>query len=164
MEVKVNTAKLAGRRHLHFDSIDELLAEIDRVEVSEKDGTLETLGNWSAGQILGHLASWIEYGYQGYPMKAPPLVIRLILKWMLKRSLRKGMPAGMKIPGVKEGTYGTEQQSVAAGAKRLREALSRLKSGERCSYESPSFGPMSHEDRIALNLRHAELHLGFIRY
>ncbi|MEY4567466.1 MAG: hypothetical protein RLY14_2436, partial [Planctomycetota bacterium] len=60
--------------------------------------------------------------------------------------------------------YGTEEQSISVGAKRLREALSRLKRGERCPYESPSFGPMSHEDRIALNLRHAELHLGFIRY
>ncbi len=37
----------------------------------------------------------------------------------------------------------------------------RLKNGEPCTHDSPAFGALSHEDRIRLNLRHAELHLGY---
>jgi hypothetical protein len=49
-------------------------------------------------------------------------------------------------------------------ADRLKQAFRRLESGEPAKFHSPAFGAMSHEDRIRLNLRHAELHLGFLDY
>lgn len=164
MDVKVNTAKVAGHRHLRFESIDEVLAEVERIRTADQDGVLETLGNWSAGQILAHVAAWIEYGYSGYPLKPPPFPLNWILRWMGKRMLKTGMKPGVRIPNVKEGTYGQDVMDVGEAADRLSRALIRLKNGEECQYDSPAFGPMSHEDRIKLNLRHAELHLGFIRY
>jgi hypothetical protein len=164
LDVKVNTAKVAGRRHVHFESIDEVLAEVERIRTADQDGVLETLGNWSAGQILAHVAAWIEYGYSGYPLKAPPFPLNWILRWMGKRMLKTGMNPGVRIPNVKEGTFGQDVMDVGEAADRLSRALVRLKNGEQCQYDSPAFGPMSHEDRIKLNLRHAELHLGFIRY
>jgi hypothetical protein len=74
------------------------------------------------------------------------------------------MPAGVRIPGTKDGTFGTEPLSTSEGADRLRRAFQRLLSDEPARYDSPAFGPMSHADRIQLNLRHAELHLSFLRY
>jgi len=48
------------------------------------------------------------------------------------------------------------------GIARLRKAFQRLKAREEAAYDNPAFGRMSHEDRIRLNLRHPELHLGHL--
>jgi hypothetical protein len=164
MTAQVNTAKVAGRRTLRFANIDEAFQEIDYIVAADKAGRLRTLGNWTPGQILGHVAAWIEYGYDGYPVKPPPWFIRIILRMLVKKYLRRGMPAGVKIPGAKEGTYGTEVLPLREATERLRRAFLRLKSGEPAPYDSPAFGVMSHAERIELNLRHAELHLSFLTY
>lgn len=158
-----NTAKV-HHRQMRFVSIDDVLAELGRIRQADLEGRLETSGNWTAGQILAHLAAWIDYGYTGYPVKTPPFPVSWLLRWMGKRILKHGMKPGVRIPGVKEGTFGQEEISVAEGVERLQKALLRLKQGEPCSFDSPAFGPMSHEDRIRLNLKHAELHLGFMHY
>lgn len=157
---KVDTAK-AVRRKLRFNTIDDLLAEMDRLIEAESGGKLQSTGNWTLGQIFGHLAAWIDYGYDGYPMTVP-WFIRLILKFKVKGYLKNGMPAGVKIPKTPGGTYATAALSTDEGALRLRKSLDRLKRGEVAKFDSPAFGPMSHDDRILLNLRHAELHLGFV--
>jgi hypothetical protein len=158
----INTSKVQ-RRKLWFHSIEELLQELDRIEAAEKSGTLKALGNWTPGQILSHVSAWIEYGWDGYPIGAPPFFIKWLLKLMVRRQLRKGMPAGIKIPGIDGGTKGQELMPTDAAIARLRKALHRLQNGELAVHDSPAFGPMSHEDRILLNLRHAELHLSFLQ-
>src|SRR5438105_1697591 len=67
----VNTGKVAGRRPLRFESIDQVMAEVDRLVEAERAGRLGRLGNWTLGQTLGHLATWTEYAYTGAPLKAP---------------------------------------------------------------------------------------------
>ena len=160
----MTTSASAQRRALRFATIDELLGEIDRVVEADQQGRLRTLGTWTPGQVLGHVAAWIDYGYDGYPMPPPPWLIRVFLRWQVKKYLREGMPSGVRIPSVAEGTYGTEALPTGEAVDRLRGALRRLQSGEQAKHDSPAFGPMSHEDRIQLNLRHAELHLGFLQY
>jgi hypothetical protein len=54
----VDTAKVANRRSLRFESIDHVLAEVDRLAESRRAGRLKRLGNWTLGQALGHLATW----------------------------------------------------------------------------------------------------------
>lgn len=157
----VNTAKVADRRKLRFGSIDELLADIDRIVNADKAGKLRRSGNWTAGQAMGHLASWMNYAYEGFPAK-PPWFIKIILKLKRAKYLREGMPAGVRIPGKAEGTFATEALSTEEGAERLRKALRRMAGNEPVKFHSPAFGEMSHEDRIAFNLRHAELHLSFL--
>lgn len=159
----VNTGKV-DRRKLRFENLDQLLGELDRIQQAHESDRIKLQGNWSLGQILSHLAAWIEYGYVGYPMKPPPFFIRWILKLMVRKYLNSGMPSGVKIPGTKEGTFGQDDVPVEQAMQRLRENIERLKSREPASFDSPAFGPMSHDDRITLNLRHAELHLGFVRY
>ena len=161
MKADVNTAK-AKRRKLWFHSIDDLLSDLERVETAERNGKLWTTGNWSVGQILAHLSAWIEYGWDGYPIGSPPFFIKWILVRMVRRYLRKGMPAGVRIPGIDGGTKGQDRMPTNEAFVRLRKALSRLQSGEKALHDSPAFGSMSHENRIQLNLRHAELHLSFL--
>jgi len=158
----VDTARARDRRSLRFQTVDELLKEIDRLIKSDTVGKLRKSGNWSLGQAFGHLAAWINYGYEGYPFKTPWL-IRVILRTRVKKYLRDGMPAGVRIPKVENGTHATDALSTAEGADRLRKALNRLQNGEPAKFESPAFGPMLDDQRIAFNLRHAELHLSFFQ-
>jgi hypothetical protein len=156
----VNTGRVAGRRAVRFETIDQALAEVDRLTEAERAGRLKQLGNWTLGQILGHLAVWAEFSYTGSPLK-PPFFIRWMLRLRKSAYLKNGLPAGVRIPGVEGGTLATEPMPSDDGQARLRRVLERLK------LESPilpnaAFGPLTHAEWIALNLRHAELHLGFL--
>lgn len=59
--VPVDTKKVAGRRMLRFESLDQVIADVDRLVEAERAGRLTRLGNWTLGQTLGHLAAWAEY-------------------------------------------------------------------------------------------------------
>lgn len=154
-----DTGKITGRRQLRFNSIDEAVAEANRLAEAERQGRLTQMGNWALGQAMGHIAGWIEFGYEGFPIGAPWL-IRLIV-WLQKKKFLYGpMRAGVKIPGVSGGTLATEPMSVEEGLGRLTAAFQRLKA-EPQKYPSPVLGQLTHEESSALNLRHAELHLSF---
>ena len=53
----VDTAKVVARRELHFQSIQDILDDVEAVQAAPQ---IETLGNWSAGQIFKHLANTID--------------------------------------------------------------------------------------------------------
>jgi len=158
----------AVRRSLRFHSLDDILADLSAIKTTDEQGRLRVTGNWPPGQIMAHSAAWIEYGYDGFPVKPAPLPIRWfpirwLLRLMLRGNLRQGMKGGVKIPGVASGTTGGDAGSTFQVIERLRTAVERLRS-EPAKFHSPAFGPMSEHDRIRLQLRHAELHLGFISF
>ena len=155
-----DTGKVSGRRILRFESIDELMAEVDRLADAERAGRLKRLGNWTLGQTLGHVACWVEYNYTGAPLKVP-FFIRWLFRFRKQKFLHEPMRPGMKIPGVKGGTLGTEPMSLEEGLGRLRRVMERLKV-EAPTTPNVMFGPLTHEEWIAGNLRHAEMHLGFL--
>jgi len=155
----VDTAKVANRRLLHFDSIDQMLQEVDRLVAAERAGRLVQLGNWTLGQVLGHLATWSEFSYTGVPLK-PPFFIRWIVRFQKNKFLYKPMPSGVKIPGIEGGTLGIKPATLEEGLARFKSICQRLKT-EAPTAPSPIFGRMTHDESIALSLRHAELHLGF---
>lgn len=159
----IRTRGVQDRRRLRFNTIDECIAEIDRIVAADSRGTLRRLGNWSPGQVFGHVAAWIEYGWDGYPpIKKPPFLVRWLVPIMARRFARRGLPAGFRIPGVRGGTHGIEELETSVGAERLKKALVRLKSREEAIHHSVAMGPLTMDERIQLNLRHAELHLSFL--
>src|SRR5689334_19359463 len=107
MDVAIDTKIVKNRRSLRFNNIDELLAEMDRLVEADRTGQLVRLGNWSLGQNLGHLATWVEFSFTGTPLQ-PPLIVKLIVRMRKKKFLAGAMPAGVKIPKVPGGTLGTE--------------------------------------------------------
>ena len=155
-----DTGKVAGRRILRFESIDQVMADVDRLAEAERAGRLGRLGNWTLGQTLGHLACWAEYSYIGTPLKVP-FLLRFILRGRKRRFLYQPMRAGVKIPGVTGGTLATAPMSLEAGLVRMRRIMERLKA-EAPSKPQAIFGPMTHEEWVALHCRHAEMHLGFL--
>ena len=71
------------------------------------------------------------------------------------------------MPAIDESRLKEMLESLQSGALTVDEALARLRTAlERLKSEAPQapnviFGPLTHNEWIALNLRHAELHLGF---
>ena len=158
--VPVDTGTVAGRRVLRFESIDQVLAEVDRLAEAERAGRLKRLGNWTLGQTLGHLAAWAKFGYTGNPLR-PPFFIRWFLRLRKRAFLYGPMRAGVKIPGVAGGTLATDPAPLDEALGRFRSVMERLKA-EAPTAPSPIFGRLTHEEAVALNLRHAELHLVFL--
>jgi hypothetical protein len=156
--------KTVQRRRLVFSSLADILAEAERLAAADKAGTLKTLGNWTCGQVFNHIASWASYPYEGFPqrLKAPPWFIRPLLRGMKSKFLKNGMPQGVRIPKVEGGTVGTEPLSTEDGLKKLRAAIARLESTAP-NHPSPAFGNLTHDEVKRLNMRHAELHMGFLQ-
>ena len=157
--VVIDTGKVADRRPLRFESTDDILAEVDRLAEAERAGKLRRLGNWTLGQALGHLAAFIEYGYTGFPLKVP-FFIRWILKLRKNKYLHEALPSGRRIPGVEGGTLAIEPLPLDEAVGRMRRMLSRLKA-EPPPKPHVIFGRLTHQEWIAINARHAELHLSF---
>ena len=160
---QINTGKVKDRRPLRFSALDEMLADVERIAAAERAGKLRRTGNWTAGQTFGHLATWINFAYDGYPpdMK-PPWFIKVILKFQKNKFVRGPMPSGVKIPGVEGGTKGTEPIGLDEGLTRLRSAINRL-SAAAPTHPNPIFGPMSHDEWKGMHMRHGELHLSFLQ-
>ncbi len=157
--LSIDTNLVPNRRELHFHSIDEALDEAYRLAIADKQGRLLSLGNWTLGQALSHIAAWIEFGYTGFPITAP-FIVRLIVWLQKRRILYRAMPAGIRIPGIPQGTLATDPMTLEEGMARYHTAFERLKA-EPQLFPSPVLGTLTHEESIALNLRHAELHLSF---
>ncbi len=149
-------------RSIHLRSLDDYDVELERVATAHASNMLTATGNWTPGQILGHLAAWIDYGYAGYPMSKLPSPVQWLLRFALRRALKHGMKPGVRIPGTKTGTVGDDDIPFELAFERLKRSIGRLRAGEEATFDSPAFGKMTHADRIALNLRHAELHLAFL--
>ena len=154
--------KTVQRRRLSFRTLDDLEAELSRIEASQGTGSLRTLGNWTPGQILGHLATWVGFTYDGNPLR-PPWFIKMILKGRKNKYIAEGMRPGVRIPKVEGGTLGTEAVPFDQGLVRYRTRLAQLRD-QPPTKPNVIFGPMTHDEWIGLHLRHAELHLGFLEY
>jgi len=153
----VNTARVS-RRSLHFDSWADLKREIERLVAKEHAGTLRGSGNWTLGQTLGHLGTWADYAFEPCPLR-PLWIVRMVVRTQKRKFIEGPMKAGVRIPGVKGGTLGTEPRSLEDGLAHCVRAWERLAS-QAPTQRNVLFGEMSAEDWRRLNLRHAELHLG----
>lgn len=156
----VNTKKVK-RRALRFRSIADMEREVDRLVAGARAGRTRFAGNWDLAQMLGHLAAWVDYFYIGFPIPRAPWAVRMMVRIMKGRMLNGSLPQGMRLPNVKEGTYGADPISLDDALAKFRGSVGRLKTGEAPRHASPAFGPMTLDEVVKLTLRHAELHLGF---
>ncbi|MEZ6241699.1 MAG: DUF1569 domain-containing protein [Phycisphaerales bacterium] len=159
----VNTKK-APRRELRLGSLKEISADLDRIQGAHDAGTLTTTGNWSAGQILSHVAILMECAVDGFPDHKPPLFVRVICKTIIKPKALRGdlPPAGIQLPEKASYLIPPQGTTFEEGMARLRRIIGRIDSGERFTHDSPVFGKLTHEQWETLQGGHASLHLGFI--
>jgi hypothetical protein len=151
----VETTQVAGRRKLHFQSYDDILADARAMNSQPT----RHLGNWSLGQICEHLAKAIEYAVEGAPFKTGWL-LRFVGPLIKKRIISRPMKPGFRLPK-SAAQYLPVNTDAAAGIEQLEKAIARY-------LQSPTlkphviFGPMTREEYDQLNFRHAEMHLSFV--
>lgn len=152
----VDTTKVEGRRTLNFNSLDEILADIEKLN----QGKRRTIGNWSDGQILKHLTVPMVWCLDGAKLKAA-WYIRL-MGWMIKnRFLRNPMPAGFKLSKDFAEHLEAPPTSWEDGLQAIRSTIARMKA-ESQRHPSPFLGELTREQWDQLHCRHSELHLSFI--
>ena len=154
--MSINTKTVTGRRDVHYKNFAELLADVESLAESES----RTLGNWSQGQILRHLARSLDTSIDGAPFSFPaPLqfVMRLLMK---KRFLTKPLTPGFQLPK-KAGALLPEETSLEDGLAEIRTAIQRLQTDPHREVH-PGFGKLTKDESDQFQLRHAEMHMSFV--
>ena len=109
----VKTKTVHGRRDLHFNSLEEVLADAEKLVASPNT---KTLGNWPLDRLIGHLATTMNGAIDGTSFKSP-WFIRLVAPLFKRRMLTKKMPAGFNLPKAAETEFypsTSSAQDVAA--------------------------------------------------
>lgn len=149
----INTKKVAGRRKVHYESMDALLDEARHFATAN----VRQLGNWSPGQIYEHLARSLDGSIDGFDMSLPAPVRWLMTLLMKKKMLTKPIPAGFKSTT----NFIPDEISDEAGLANLEKAIGRQKT-DPTRVMHPGFGNLTREEWEAFHLRHAEMHMSFL--
>jgi hypothetical protein len=155
-ESKVNTAKASGRRSVRYNSIEDLLADAERLAKSPH----RTIGNWSLGMILKHISDAYKMGLDGAAFMAPWPLRWYLRTFMKQRFLQGPMPAGFKLPK-RAASLLPSETSPADGLAALQKVTSRWKSESQRAIH-PALGNLTPAEWDQLELRHAELHMSFV--
>lgn len=152
----IDTTKVTNRRTVHYDHLQELLADAERLT----QRSVQTLGNWSQGQIYKHLAVVMKGALDGIPVKAP-WIVRMLIRPFKKRFLSKPMSPGFKLNAQAAAMIVPGETSVQEGLDLLRTVIQRLET-EPQRHPSPFLGQLTADEYNQLFMRHAELHMSFI--
>jgi len=158
-----NVSSVSVRRDLRFTSFDEVRRDLATLAAAEETGRLIRHGNWTLGQAMGHLATWINFAFDGYPMKRLPWALRWVGPLARRWVLRRGMAPAMRLPGAPSaGTWGTDVLPTGQGHEKLLTAVQRLETTAPLQ-PNPIFGRLTHDQWRQLHLAHCSLHLSFFR-
>ena len=154
----VKTKSIQGRRELHFADFSELLADAEHVANSP----CQTLGNWSVGQILDHLAKAAMAPFEGFGgLKAPWLARTFVMPFIKNSLLTKSMPAGFQLPRNATALVPADEIDPRAALEKLKGALGRFTT-DMPHFPHPFLGKLALQEWVSLTLRHAEMHLSFL--
>jgi hypothetical protein len=152
----VETAKVQGRRQVAYNSLEEVVADAERLS----SGPVKTLGNWSAGQIFKHLAFAFSGSIDGLALTFP-WYLRTVARLFKGKLLAGAMPAGYKLSPQNASVAEPAPTSTEQGLAELRTAVSRLaREPQRAVH--PLFGALTNEEWNRVHLMHANLHMSFL--
>jgi hypothetical protein len=158
MATAIDTGKVTGRRQLHFENLDGILADVDTLARARE---IRTLGNWPAGQVLQHLATSFNKSIDGFE-NSVPAVLRVFLRLLLKRSfLTKPLSPGFRLSAKAQKEMWSAAASVPEAATAIRAAIGRLQA-EHHRVPHPAIGPLTDNEWNQFHCRHAEMHLSFL--
>ncbi len=154
----IKTAKVMERRQLQFSSMQDILADVEYLDSGDPP---RTTGNWTAAQIVQHVAKLIDYSIDGFPVPKAALPLRIIGRFIRNAALTNPLRPGIKFS--KKFSFLAPDHEVAwdDAAQQFRQAIGRLDS-DRMTKRSPIFGKLSHEQWEQLHCRHAEMHFSFM--
>ena len=151
------TTAAPSRRVVRYVTLAEFMEDVERLGASNH----RTLGNWSYGQILDHLARAMTCAIDGFGFKAP-WIARAVIAPMIKNSvITKEMKPGFKLPRRADALLPANEVSLEAGLESLRKAIHRFER-ETTRHPHPFLGNLASQEWVSLTLRHAELHMSFV--
>ncbi len=159
--MEINSSDGSDRRTLRFERLEQALDDARQLRDAEQAGRLRQTGSWTLGQSLSHLGTWVDYGFDGLPIKIP-FFVPWVVRPFRTRILERPMPPGRRIPKVAGGTLAIDPAPTADGMLLFEKAVDRL---TQSSPRIPNamLGTLTHDQWKKLHLRHAELHLSFLR-
>ena len=153
---------MAVRRTLKFASLRDAVADAENLLARGYEQT----GQWTLGQVTGHLTDWLSYPIDGFPRV--PLLIQPML-WMMKVTVGKpklkkylsdqSFPAGK--PTIPQSVPAATSQD-AEGVAKFRAAVDRFLAHTGPLIPSPLFGAMTKETGEQLQCVHSAHHLSFL--
>lgn len=154
------TAATSPCRQVRYQTFDEVLAD---AEACAARGAA-TSGNWSLGQIFDHIAGAMEKTVDGFGFSVSWPIRKLGQMIGIKtKVLREGMQPGFNLRGeAARALLPPDAVETQAGLEHLRRAIARIKAeSERAPH--PFFGELTREEADGIQLRHAEMHMSFVR-
>ena len=155
----INTARVTDRRELHFDSLAEIMADVEYLDSGDPP---RAIGNWTPAQIVQHVTKFMSYSMDGFPVPKLGLPMRVLGRLMRKSALTKPMRPGYMFPKNFKFLAPDPHVSWEEAVDDLRAAIQRCGS-QRMAEPSPILGSLTPEQWEQLHCRHAELHFSFIR-
>jgi hypothetical protein len=155
----VNTKDVQDRRTLSFQKIEDLKAEIDRIAST----STQVSGNWTAGQIIEHLASTMRMAITRNLGWKAPLLMRILSPICFKKKfLTQTIPSGFNIPdGAKHLFAPPEKASIQEAAETFNKAYENYINSSFVA-KHPFLGKLTRDQWDQFQLRHAEMHLSFV--
>ena len=153
----VNAKTVQGRREVSFQTMDDIVADAEKLVASSKT---RTIGNWPLDKLIRHLSKTVDNSIDGFESKAP-LMIRLIMPLFKNKIINaKKLKPGINLPKAAIPLAYPEVGSLEDALDDLRRAVAGTKT-ERMEALHPAFGKMTHEEWNTLHLRHSEMHRSF---
>src|SRR5688500_5529633 len=145
---------MAARRKLQFATLDEVMPDVERLL-----GGHVTVGQWTLGQILNHLATSIGMSMDGTPEKFSWPVRRMFGPVARQLSFALGwMPAQVRV----QETYLPRAGLTAdSEAETLRAAIARFEQFTGEFDEHPLLGRFSPDQWRRFHCLHCAHHLSF---
>ena len=109
------------RRTIEFDSIDDVLAEAERLQENGYDRD----GNWSLGQLCNHLAEEVKM-FNSKPVRRIPAPLQRLLQGAFLHTAvlgKFGTALGLRLPTIKPQNQPIDD---AEGVRRLRDSFDQL--------------------------------------
>jgi hypothetical protein len=154
----VDSKSVTNRRRIHYNSLDEFVADAERLAATE----VQMLGNWSLDQIFGHLAFSMNSSIDGFSFGVPKPIRPIVRLFFKKKFLEGPINPGFKFPAKAAAVALPEPSDVQEKLNDLRAAVHRIKT-ETKRAPNPGIGPLTVDEWTQFHLRHAELHMSFAK-
>jgi Protein of unknown function (DUF1569) len=142
---------MAERRSLTFEKLGDVMLDVDRLLAGHV-----TVGRWTLGQILRHLAIAVRDTVQGPPSTSEPTREQDILR---RRLFHRGrIPDGLDAP---PGLTPPPDLDARSEAESLRRAIALYPSRIGPFPAHPRVGPLTGEEWTRFHCLHCAHHLGF---
>jgi hypothetical protein len=148
-----NEPMTPGRRTLSYNSLDEVMPDVERLMERHT-----TVGNWTLAQICRHLAT-VMRRVVDLPASTP----HDSSKWVGEEQKRQVLESGMLpegLPGPPE-LMPADTRSAREEADGLRQAIAHYKASTGPVIPHRIFGPLTKQEWDRLQLIHVAHHLSF---